>query len=359
MTDRPRATQESTAVATRPQGALVDVLADWPADRFNQLVPTAYVQQVNPFLVPVVAAVQLDGRDTYHTPDMPNGQDALGKTGLQKLANIAGVSVVDQWRSDDGSNPDVVEYSTKVAMSLPTGQVITAVGSKVEDARRQRFASDAHQARWRKDQPSMAATKSHLRALRALLTLQSTYPVAELRKPWAVVHFVPNMEDPDVRAAMLAGMAGQTARLYGGGERDAGRPKVIEAPAAPDDDAPALGSGTVTTPDGTVIDGATGQPAGDDSPLFDNVRVPLADRLATRAKSLSGADEPATDDQKARLQTALAPLGKDAAIRVVTGVFGIAEIRSISRAEAESVLIASSEEGFEDEWRELAVRLAQ
>lgn len=350
--------QTGSAVAIRPQSSGIAELDNWPADRFNRLVPTAYVQQVNPFLVPVVAAVELDiERDTYHLPDMKDGERALGKTGLQKLSNVAGASLVDQWRSDNGTEPDVVEYTSRVALPLPTGQVIYAMGIKRTDARKERFNSPAHEARWRKDQAAMTATKSHLRGLRAILTLQTTYSTNELRRPWAVVHYAPNMAEPEVRAAMLAGMAGSAAQLYGGGSvRDQDRPKVIEAPAAPDDDGPGP-QGSVTTPGGTVIDSATGQvDAG--SPLFDGVKVPLADRLAIRAqRAESGKEDPATDEQKVALQTALGPVGREDAILVVTRIFAIGEMRLISVAEAASVLTAAAEPDFEADWRALADRL--
>lgn len=337
MTDA-KADQATSAVAVvDPQKSALAVLDGFPEDRFNRLIPTATVMsQANPFMVPQVAVVALDiERDTYESRDLKAGHRALGKTGLLKLSNIAAISVIEQFRSDDGTDPDAVEITTKIAMTLPTGQILTSMG-----VRRQTLQgmTPAQANRARMFLTELAASKSQLRAVRALLTLQQSYPKDELAKPWAVVHYVPNMADPEVRARMLDAMAPARAMLYGG---DQGKPdpsvKMIDVGPAPDDD---------------VVDADVRQETGEVEPtMFDGPEIPLLDRLATRAKAMD-AEYPgaATDDQKQRLQDILAPLGGEDVSIVIFRAFDRTDLR-ITSAEAASILEASADDDFGRSWK--------
>lgn len=343
MTDTKDQGQTSAIAVVDPQQSLA-VLDGFPEKSFNRLIPTATVMaQVNPFIVPAVAVVQIDlERDTYESRDLKAGHRALAKTGLLKLGTIAGISVVEQYRSDDGTNPDAVEITTKVAMTLPTGQILTSMG-----IRRQTLAgmTDAQANRARTFLTELAASKSHLRAIRALLALQQSYPKTELAKPWAVVHYVPNMQDPDVRARMLDAMAPSRQMLYGGDQaKDA--PKMLEAGPAPDEDDDVVDAEVRQEPTGEV------QPT-----MFDGPEIPLLDRLATRAKAMEG-EYPggASDDQKQRLQEILAPLGPEDVGIVIFRAFDRTDLK-ITAAQAASILEASADDEFEGSWKGAAAAI--
>jgi hypothetical protein len=60
-------------------------------------------------------------------------------------------------------------------------------------------------------------TKALLRAGRAGLGLKGSYTLGELEKPFAVALVVPNAQDPDMRAALIARYAAGQDALFGGG----------------------------------------------------------------------------------------------------------------------------------------------
>src|SRR3972149_11691478 len=180
----------------------------FPTDRFNRLIPTQTIKMASDLLVPVIQIVQLDlQHDAYESPDVPKGSRATNRTGLRKLATAAGISFIDERRTDDGSNPDVCEVTTAAEMLLPTGQRIRATGMKRIDLGAQRWASDNQRAKFRSFFQEHVASRAQHRAIRALLSLRASYPIAELARPFAVVSYAPNMNHPEIRARILDNLA--------------------------------------------------------------------------------------------------------------------------------------------------------
>ncbi|CAN5613254.1 hypothetical protein BH23CHL8_BH23CHL8_19030 [soil metagenome] len=213
----------------------------FPEDRFNRLIPTQVLRMPSDLVVPIVQVVQLDvERDTYESSDVPKGSRALNKVGLRKLGTAAGVSIIDERRTDDGSDPDVCEVTCMAEMVLPTGQRVRAPGMKRVDLRRQSWASDNQRKKYASFFQEHVASRAENRAIRALLSLLASYPVAELRRPFAVVTFAPNMSHPEVRSRILDAMAPTVQALYGPeqAKQIGGGEAVTTVPAAPDDDEP-------------------------------------------------------------------------------------------------------------------------
>lgn len=209
-----------TAVAVVTPPTLAVTLDDWPTQSFNRLIPTETIRIPTDLLVPVVQVVRLSvdeaDKDVYSSRDIPNGHKAPTARGLNKLATAAGVSFYDERRTDDGSNPDLIGVTVMASMLLPTGQRITAPGSKQIDLSAQSWASPAQRAKYKSFFYEHVSTRARNRAIRALLSLKSSYTLAELAKPFAVVSYAPNMDHPLIRQRMIDNLAPAVAQLYGG-----------------------------------------------------------------------------------------------------------------------------------------------
>jgi hypothetical protein len=213
-------TEQKGLATTAPGGALVEAKAtarfsldNWPEAEFNRLIPTQTVMTTD-LLRPMVQIVQLepadkDGKspDHYSSVDVPAGHRAPTARGLNKLATTAGVSFYDERRLDDGSDPNVCGVTLMASMMLPTGQRITAPGSQMIDIRTwfKADSSAAEVAKFRKQFYAHVSTRARSRAIRGLLSLRASYPIADINKPFAVVSYVPNTSHPDVLAAIALG----------------------------------------------------------------------------------------------------------------------------------------------------------
>jgi hypothetical protein len=357
------ATQPTPAPAQT--SALVPVAAGvefnldaFPTAQYNRLIPTQTIRMPSDLFVPVVQIVQLSvdeaDKDVYSSRDIPNGQKAPTARGLNKLATAGGVSFYDERRTDDGTNPDLIGVTVMASMLLPTGQRITAPGSKQIDLSAQTWATPAQRAKYKSFFYEHVATRARNRAIRALLSLKSSYTVAELARPFAVVSYAPNMNHPEVRARIIDAMAPSVAQLYG----PAAAPQLaagqadIEAPEAPEND------GTV---DG-VIEGQA-QEADPAPDWFGTATTPAAAAPVVRENPLpailrekaasSGMVGAATLPQKERLQAIFKPLGLKATADGLRIVFGLASLGDITGAHAQAVIEASVDAEFADLWREL------
>jgi hypothetical protein len=171
---------------------------------------------------------------------MPSGHAAPTKVGLRKLATAAGISIVDERRTDDGTDPDVIEVTCRGEMLLPTGQRITATGIKRIDLNAQTWASEAHKGKYRSFFLEHVASRAQNRAIRALLSVRGSYPSQVYSRPFAVVSYAPNMNHPEIRARYLDSVAPVAAQLYGstkaGAKQIGPGAAAIEAPTAPEED---------------------------------------------------------------------------------------------------------------------------
>jgi hypothetical protein len=337
-------------------------LAKWPSDQFNQLVPTQTVMTTD-LLRPMVQVVQLEpaGKDDkspdhYSSKDVPAGHRAPTARGLRKLASTAGVSFYDERRLDDGSDPNICGVSVMASMLQPTGQRITAPGSQMIDIRTW-FGPDttaAELAKFRKQFYAHVATRAYSRAIRGLLSLRASYPIADINKPFAVVSYVPNTAHPDVRAAMLAGMAGSVPALYGPEPAKAiGPGQETRLPEIADDD---------------VIEGQVSEQPAADEPAWFSAAAPAAaveaghplERALKAACAQMEASDPASggprsEEQATNLKALLMALGVDAVLRVLRRVFGLKQLSDITRAQAAAIfMVHDSEDNFAALWAELA-----
>lgn len=355
-------TEEKGLAATAPAKPSAQFsLAKWPEDQFNRLVPTDTIMTTD-LLMPVVQVVKLDIEDdTYKSNDVPDGHRAPGARALNKFATAASLSFYNERRVDDGTNPDLMRVSVDVSMVLPTGQRITATGTKEVDLNRQVWASPAQRAKFRSFLYEQVSTRARSRAIRAILSLKSSYTDAELRKPFAVVTFVPNTSQPDVRKAMLASLSGATSAIFGpaSGALAVGPGVEVRLPEAADDE-PVEGQFTEPQPEPDWMAGAS--PAAPTAPPRHRLLALLQDNAEASVKT-----GPATDEQKAALTAILGPFGGESVRTVMGLVFGLVPVvdekhpkggLSFTAAEAEAIEAVAKNLAV-PEFRALWIELAQ
>lgn len=347
-----------------------DAMVEWnldefPTERFNRLVPTQTLNLPTDLLRPVVQVVQLNpdaenGGDVYTSRDMPNGHAAPTKVALRKFATAAGISFVDERRVDDGRDPDVIEIVAKAEMLLPTGQRLTAIGSKRIDLNAQTWASPAQRAKYKSFFQEHVASRAENRAIRALLSLRGSYPLAVYAKPFAVVSFAPNMAHPEVRARILEAMTPAVSSLYGpAADQKALAPgQTINVSPAPEDDA---------APDKpTALPGEklAKADAGEEPDWLKAGVAPVAAKATTDSDLVqllrdtagsSNLNGDAKDPQLAKLRPILQPLGGGVVAGAIRAVWGEDAVARLSAAQAQALLnVAASRETFAAEFTALA-----
>lgn len=254
------------SLATTGKNAL-QITQQYPADRFNLLVPMQTVAEIADIHRPVMNAVQIstnpadkeiylqekaksawtDRSGTKH-PAVPEGW-ALTKKGLNKLMRAAGIKIL-------GTRPIVpstcqkcaevnrsigrpvncgacgnrdVKFEARISVPQLTGESIEIVAHKeiiVQDVTD--GMSEAQRKEFLKFRSEMCETKAINRALRAAMHIKGTYTLEELRKPFVVAYLVPNLDNETVKAEAVRHMFTSAQELYGGHTTDARRAIFIE-----------------------------------------------------------------------------------------------------------------------------------
>lgn len=356
------AANPETAVAVVESRAIDVPLDEFPEARYNRVIPTQTIRMPSDLLTPVVQVVQLDpstgqdrkSADHYKSPDVPAGHRALTARGLNKLATAAAVSFYDEQRVDDGTDPDVIGVTVKASMMLPTGQTITAPGTKWINLNSQSWASPAQRAKYKSYFYEHVSTRARNRALRALLSLKSSYPDAEIAKPFAVVSFAPNMNHPAVQERYLDSIAPRTAQLYGpppAAQLGGGEPAQQLREIPQDDDEPRRVNPEASggTDDDPLPAWATDQPAAAEPSLLEKIR--------TQAEA-GGMHGPAKPPQVESLREIFTPLGGRATKAGLEALWPGLDVDQISANQAQSVIGVSrtfdTPEAFQAAWAAMA-----
>jgi hypothetical protein len=351
-------TQTPMPLTVTPDGApwepkTLEKLQDYPEAKFNLLVPTVSLRQINPYLVPDIEVVQLspdheNGGDIYHDAQMKTGYYAPTAKGLAKLATVAGVTMLDSRRMDDGKDPDIVEWRVEVEMTTPTGRTRQAFGTKQIDLHTlAKGWTPARLAKQREHLVAMAETKAFNRAIRSLLSLHGAYPLSQLAKPFAVLRYVPDMSHPDVRRMFLSQLAPASAALFGpanGDQKQLASAEVERAPEAPEEDvAPARAD---VTPDGEKVEDpdwsvpAAAVSAGEQFVTY----------LRERAEA-SKATGPATQQQRDQLKATLRGYGEPNVMAVLAAAWDLKSPGEVTSAQAEAILDhAEGKLDFQAQW---------
>ncbi|MEW6223216.1 MAG: hypothetical protein AB1627_01165 [Chloroflexota bacterium] len=374
---------ETAVTVIEPTAALQVNLDAWPTERFNRLLPMQTLGLATDLIKPIVQAVQLtpaDGEgyspDHYASPDIPQGRRALTARSLNKLASTAGIDFTEEVRLDDGRDPLICGVRWRAEMLLPTGRRITTTGTKWVDMRRMSWKGGLDSAQAMKFRAMLyehTSTRARNRAVRAILSLQSSYSIAELQKPFAVVSFVPNMDHPDIRGRILDAMAPAIAATYGPtAPRLAAGGDVTVVDEAPDEDEPtqtprALAPGApvaAATDSGTADPGSQrgSEAAGEPDWITGGAPKPatpaLAGLVAARLRDEGQPKGPVNENQKARLRDLFAPLGEARGALFVAGLAALdMSAEGLTCAQARAIEMSATELGdepFRAAWQELA-----
>lgn len=358
-----------TVIEQTPTAVVEWNLDNWPTDQFNRLVPTQAIGIANEFIRPVVAVVQLDlETDTYSSRDLKDGHRAPNAKGLAKLADAAGVSFVNEERLDDGSDPMRAYVRVLARMIDPTGMPRQATGARdyvltsqaMTDAQRQRAKGFVYEH---------ASTRARHRALRLLLSLAQSYPVAELRKPFAVVRFLPNTQHPEVREIYKGALAANVGALFGPQQAiqqlGAGAPVTLTDDQLEDEPLEMPRQLTPGKPAAEPVQAA----AEDDVPDWARAATPVeeaqtrpeptfAERIQLASTDPDAPKGKATKPQTDMLARLFAPLGADAgkvAARGIRALFGDDAVKQLTAGQARAIGMAGDAMGdeFLAAWQEL------
>lgn len=232
-----------------PEQTAIAVMNDYPADKFNLLIPIKTLQELSPLHKVVINQVQINPevnkKEVYKEK---NGELALTKKGLAKLMTAANIQMVESkpvmpqkcLRCTEMAEKtklapkcyecpycDDVAYQVTLAVPEPSGtwrKVVATKELRMADARES--MKDAQFKSFFPFRTEQCETKALNRALREALMINATYKTDELRKPFAVAYVVPNMDDPDLKKVMVSKYAESSAMLFGGSKEI----KTIEAP---------------------------------------------------------------------------------------------------------------------------------
>jgi len=377
----PENNQTAVAVIEQVPEAIVEWnLDNWPEDRFNRLVPTQTLGLGTDLIRPIVQVVKLDlETDTYESNDLPTGHRAPNARGLSLLADALGADFVDEVRLDDGSDPMRAYVRVYAEVIDATGRKRRAPGSRdyrlesqaMTDRQRQRAKGYVHEH---------AATRARHRALRAVASIPQSYPVAQLQKPFAVVRYILNMQQPEVRARVLDAMVGTVAALYGpepAKELAAGS-AVVDLPEIAEDEEPKNVTPAPETPTTLPGEKLAAAVSSDDLPdyLTGTTTAPAEAKAEVPAKApvdvvekLQGSAERSklkgdiTQPQKDRLKSLFVGhvSGADFA-SVIGSAFGDEFVASPTAAQAQAIVtlvesFGGDVDGFHEAWRAAAAAI--
>jgi len=352
----------TTALATRasavPEWAgpkEVELLGSFPESKYNLLVPTVAIRQINPYLVPDIEVVQLstdaEGGDIYHDSQMKDNHFAPTARALARLASVAGITQLDSRRMDDGKDPEIVEWRVEIEMTLPSGRVVRGFGSKRIDLNQlAKGWTPQRLAKAREHLVANAETKAFNRAIRSVLSLHGSFPKSQLAKPFAILRWVPNMAHPDVQKAYLGQLAPASARLFGPTNGDVERQEPLLIEQAPDDDAAPEGVDTETGERVEEPDWASTQTVTPGEQFVHKLRE------WTESSPAKGT---ATQKQRDALKELLRGLGQANVMTVLGAVWDLKAPGDISSAQADAILsMAAEDEHFATSWATAAGELA-
>lgn len=233
----------------------LQITAQYPAERYNLLVPMQTVAEIAEIHKPVMNAVQIStseaDKEIYLQDKNKRNADgwALTKKGLNKLMRAAGIKIL-------GTRPIIpstcqkcaevnrsigrpvncgvcgnkdVKFEARISVPQLTGENIEIVAHKeiiVQDATA--GMTDNQRREFLKFRSEMCETKAINRALRAAMHIKGTYSLQELQKPFVVAYLVPNLDNELVKQEAVRHFFTSAQELYGGHNTDARKAIFVE-----------------------------------------------------------------------------------------------------------------------------------
>lgn len=226
----------------------LQITTQYPAERYNLLVPMQTVAEIAEIHKPVMNAVQISTKEAdkeiYLQDKSKRNEDgwALTKKGLNKLMRAAGIKIL-------GTRPIIpstcqkcaevnrsigrpvncgacgnkdVKFEARISVPQLTGENIEIVAHKeiiVQDVTD--GMTEKQRREFLKFRNEMCETKAINRALRAAMHIKGTYSLAELQKPFVVAYLVPNLDNEAVKQEAVRHFFSSAQELYGGHNPDA------------------------------------------------------------------------------------------------------------------------------------------
>jgi hypothetical protein len=236
--------------AKQPWAQTQALVADYPKEKFNLLLPTITVADVEgQFHKPRVELVKIDpdtdAGEVYQDKRMPKGKVALTRRALQKFQHAAGVQFPPQLNEVKIITDKVCLYQAAGAVRKADGSPLVVTASKLVDLeleeikfreqakRRNEYREKDGKPPWTEDEIEAqvrrdliqarenmvqnAETKAQNRVLRKILALKDAYEISELQKPFALIRFDQSfdLDDPRQAQLLLSQAASSSGALYG------------------------------------------------------------------------------------------------------------------------------------------------
>lgn len=233
----------------------LQITQQYPADRYNLLVPMQTVAEIAEIHKPVMNAVQIStneaDKEIYLQDRNKKNADgwALTKKGLNKLMRAAGIKIL-------GTRPIVpstcqkcaevnrsigrpvncgtcgnkdVKFEARISVPQLTGENIEIVAHKEIIVADVTVGMTEFQAKeFLKFRSEMCETKAINRALRAAMHIKGTYSLQELQKPFVVAYLVPNLDNELVKQEAVRHFFASAQELYGGHNTEARKALFVE-----------------------------------------------------------------------------------------------------------------------------------
>ncbi|MCI8442542.1 MAG: hypothetical protein HFG27_08430 [Provencibacterium sp.] len=213
-------------------------LNDYPRDKYNVLIPVSTMQVMNDLQKIIVNQVQLDpdpkGADIYL--EKSSGKYAITKVGGMKLSAAANISVVSTEKvmtdgckrcvemaratgkaQSCGTCPHRQDLATTVSIRVPEpggGFRIISATREINCEIEKSAMTDAQYKRFYPHRAAIAESKAFMRAIRAALGLAAVYTLEEIKRPFIIAHVVPNLDAPEIRAAVAQGYLQSMGLLF-------------------------------------------------------------------------------------------------------------------------------------------------
>lgn len=233
----------------------LQITAQYPADRYNLLVPMQTVAEIAEIHKPVINAVQISTNEAdkeIYLQDRSKRESngwALTKKGLNKLMRAAGIKIL----STRPITPSVcqkcaevnrsigrpvncgacgnkdVKFEARISVPQLTGENIEIVAHKeiiVQDVIV--GMTEKQRTEFLKFRSETCETKAINRALRAAMHIKGTYTLNELKKPFIVAYLVPNLDNEAVKQEAVRHFFSSAQEIYGGHNTEARKAIFVE-----------------------------------------------------------------------------------------------------------------------------------
>lgn len=217
---------------------LYDLKKKFPPDKYNLLIPVTQIINISSIQKIVINIVEIDtdeeAKEIYL--DKLSNRYALTKIGLTKLASAANIKYLTTKSLTPQSCTRCIElfkstskhlecskcpnqYDVKICVSIEVpktdGSSTEIVSSKeLRMGELKNSLKPNEYARFFNYRNEQCESRAYNRAIRAALSIQASYTLQELKKPFAVAHLVPDLDNPDVKEAMLQGYKNSVQTLF-------------------------------------------------------------------------------------------------------------------------------------------------